>query len=190
MSSALPPVAAPHRDDVPVLRAVSASDRARQHRLCAAGARHGEGRAAQGGRRHDREGPADRARRPACRRNFPAASSSASRWRAPRSPSRGCCCSTSRCPRSTSSCASRCGRSCAGCSASSASPSSTSPIPSSKRSRSPIIVVVMEKGKIRQAGPARDVYDQPQRPLRRGISRRPERPHRARSRRSTVRSLR
>ena len=35
----LPPVAAPHGDDVPVLRAVPASDRPRQHRLCAARAR-------------------------------------------------------------------------------------------------------------------------------------------------------
>ena len=40
------------------------------------------------------------------------------------------------------------------------------------------IVVVMEKGKIKQAGPARDVYDQPQGPLRRRVSRRPERAHR------------
>src|SRR4029077_18506002 len=31
-------------------------------------------------------------------RNFPAANSSAWRWRGPRSPNRGCCCSTSRCP--------------------------------------------------------------------------------------------
>ena len=51
---------AAHRDDVPVLRAVSASDRARQHRLRAARARHVEGRTAQGRRRDDREGPADR----------------------------------------------------------------------------------------------------------------------------------
>ncbi len=37
---------------------------ARQHRLRAAGARHRQGRAAQGRRRHDGEGPADRIRRP------------------------------------------------------------------------------------------------------------------------------
>ena len=55
----LPPVDAPHRDDVSVLRAVSASDRARQHRLCAAGPRPAEGGAPQGRRRHDREGAAD-----------------------------------------------------------------------------------------------------------------------------------
>ena len=36
------------------------------------------------------------------------------------------------------------------------------------------LVVVMEKGKIRQAGAARDVYAQPQGPLRCGIPRRPE----------------
>ena len=66
----LPPVGAPHRHDVPVLRAVSASYRARQHRLCAAGARHRQGRAPQGRRRHDGEGQADGIRRPAARATF------------------------------------------------------------------------------------------------------------------------
>ena len=87
--------------------------------------------------RDDGKGAADRTGRPAAGASFRAASSSAWRWRARRSPSRGCCCSTSRCRRSTSSFGCRCGRSCGGCSASSASPSSTSPTPSSRRSRSP-----------------------------------------------------
>ena len=56
---------AAHRDDVPVLRAVSASDRPRQHRLRAAGARRSRRaeryRAADA---DDGEGPPDRARRP------------------------------------------------------------------------------------------------------------------------------
>ena len=42
------------------------------------------------------------------RPSSPAASSSASRWRAPSSSSRGCCCSTSRCPTWTPTCACRC----------------------------------------------------------------------------------
>ena len=48
-------------------------------------------------------------RRRICR----AVSSNASRWRAPWSRSRACCCSTSRCRTSTPSCARKCGWSCA-----------------------------------------------------------------------------
>ena len=129
---------AAHRDDVPVVRAVSAFDRARQRGVCPARARHRQSAALSDHRRDAGEGAPDRARRPAARASSRAASSSAWRWRAPPSPSRACCCSTSRCPRSTSSCASRCAPSCGACSASSASPSSTSRIPSSRRSHWPM----------------------------------------------------
>ena len=52
----------------------------------------------------------------ACRPSSPAASSSASRWRARSCSSRRCCCSTSRCRTSTRSCAAACGRRSASCS--------------------------------------------------------------------------
>ena len=50
-------------------------------------------------------------------------------------PSRRCCCSTSRSPRSTASCAARCRSSCRTCSASSASPSCWSPTTRKRRCR-------------------------------------------------------
>ena len=65
-------------------------ERARQHRLLAARARARQDRALSGRRRDDREGEADGTCATACPASFPAASSSASRSRAPPSPSRAC----------------------------------------------------------------------------------------------------
>ena len=85
----LPPEIARHRDDVPVLCAVAAHERRRQHRLRAAHARLGEG-PDRGARRRDAQAPAARRlRQPHDRRSFPAGSSSGSRsavrWRSTRS---------------------------------------------------------------------------------------------------------
>ena len=97
-------------DGVPELRALSAHDGGREHRLSAEDGRHA-GRPRSRGRcgaaapgRH--RPPA----RTAGRASSPAASSSAARWRARSCASRACSCSTSRCPTSTPSCASRRGR--------------------------------------------------------------------------------
>ena len=71
-----------HGDDVPELRAVPASQLRRQRRLLAEDARRRQGEAARAGdgvsraRRHGRPSPS------ACPPSSPAASSSASRWRA------------------------------------------------------------------------------------------------------------
>ena len=62
----------------------------------------------QESRRGARTGAIAGSRRAAIPRNCPAASSSASRWRAPSSSSPTCCCSTSRCRRSTPICARTC----------------------------------------------------------------------------------
>ena len=56
-----------HRDDVPVLRAVPASERARQYRVRAARPRPVEDRSLSADRRDDRESAADRACRPPAR---------------------------------------------------------------------------------------------------------------------------
>ena len=58
------------------------------------------------GRRAARPGRPGGVRRPAARPPSPAASASGSRWPGRWPPSRGCCCSTSRSPRSTPACAS------------------------------------------------------------------------------------
>ena len=100
--------AAPARHRVPVLRGVAAHDGRRERRLSAEGAQRPQGRAARARRRRcwtsSAWAPGSNARRP----SSPAASSSASRWRARWCTSRGWCCSTSRCRTSTRSCASRC----------------------------------------------------------------------------------
>ena len=128
---------AAHRDDVPVLRAVSASHRPRQHRICAAGARAVEGRALQGRRRDDGEGAPDGAGGPAAGQSVgrPAAARGAGARGDHRAA--GAAARRAACRRWTNSFGCRCGRSCGECSASSGSPSFTSPTPSSRRSRSP-----------------------------------------------------
>ena len=110
------------RDGVPELRALSAHDGGAEHRLPAEDGRHAARRDRARGRRRPpakvgighllraHAGPA--LRRPAAAR---------ARWRARSSASRGCSCSTSRCPTSTPSCASRPASSCTSCSARSAS---------------------------------------------------------------------
>ena len=86
--AALPPQ---HRHGVPELRAVPAPHGRRQYRLPAEAARRAEGRARQAGRRGARAGASAGLRRAAIRASSRAASSSAWRWRAPSSSSRGCC---------------------------------------------------------------------------------------------------
>ena len=66
------------------------------------------------GRESARAGPAERPRRTLSQRSFPAASASASRWRARSPSSRACCCSTSRSARSTPRCARSCAAGCGG----------------------------------------------------------------------------
>ena len=99
------PHRAPRQHDVPELRAVSASVRARQHRVRAEACRHGARRDRDPRRR---DGGAGQARGPGEAQaaiSSPAASGSAWRWRARWRAGRRCCCSTSRWPRSTRNCA-------------------------------------------------------------------------------------
>ena len=93
---------------LPGLRALPAHERRRERRLRPAAASHA---------RRPRSASASRPRSTWCRcaaspiaspPSSRAASSSASRWRAPSSTARPCCCSTSRSARSTVSCAKRC----------------------------------------------------------------------------------
>ena len=84
-----------------------ASQRARQRRLLAEDERHRQGGAARPGRRHAQAGGDGASMPTACRRSFPAASSSASRSPGRWSPIRRSFSSTSRCRRSTRSSASR-----------------------------------------------------------------------------------
>ena len=81
---------------------------------------------------------ASRAWRSAARTSSPAASASASRWRAASPCGRASCCSTSRSPISTCICARRCSRSSRASTRRSARPSSTSPTTRPRRWRSPI----------------------------------------------------
>ena len=100
-------------DGVPVVRAVPAPDRRREHRVrarwCATRRAARRRERARGGRRRGRlRAPA----RPAARRSSPAASGSGWRWPGRWSASPTCSCSTSRCPTWTSSCGWRRGPSC------------------------------------------------------------------------------
>ena len=94
---------------LPALRAVPAHDRRRQHRVRAAGPRGAGGRAPRRAARSCCGSSRSRAWTTACRRSCPAASSSASPWRARSRTSRRCCCWTSPSARSTP----RSARSCA-----------------------------------------------------------------------------
>ena len=101
---------------VPVVRAVPAHDGARERLLRPAldARRQGEGARARARRSSRCSASPDSSS--GCRRSCPAASSSASRWRARWCSSRRCCCSTSRCRTSTRSCAAACARRSASCS--------------------------------------------------------------------------
>ena len=93
-------------------------------------------------------------RREAARRS-PAVSSSASRWHARSSPSRGSCCSTSRSPRSTSAPAPSCGATCAHTSRRSPARGCSSPTSCSTRSPSPIGSSCSSTGASRRRAPSR-----------------------------------
>ena len=93
--------------------------------------------------------------------NCPAASASASRWRARSRSSRASCCSTNRSARSTPRCARNCGSGCASCTTKSTSPRSSSPTTRKRRSKSPTAWLSMDKGRIEQIGTPGDVYDNP-----------------------------
>ena len=96
----------PGQPDVPVLRALPAHERGEERRV-RPGAR-GRGRGPRSAQRVAEvlRGRGARGTWPSAgRRSSPAASGSASRWPAPSSSARGCCCSTSRCRRSTARCA-------------------------------------------------------------------------------------
>ena len=82
--TAVPPHKREHRHGVPALRAVSAHDGVREHRLSAAHARHAAARdrRASGSSEALDHGAARAATASASRASSPAASSSASRWRA------------------------------------------------------------------------------------------------------------
>ena len=97
------------------------------------GARRGQARDRRRGGARAVAGQARPSRRTARSRRCRAASSSASRWRAPSRSSLTCCCSTKRCPRSIASCARRCRSSCAACSRTSAPPRSSSPTTRTRR---------------------------------------------------------
>ena len=99
---------AQHRPGLPELCAVPAQERVRQCRLRAEVPQRRRSRRSRAGSARRWRWCGCRAARRSCRRSFPAASSSASRWPAPSSSSPTCCCSTSRCRRSTPTCARRC----------------------------------------------------------------------------------
>ena len=110
---------APCRLRVPALRAVPPYDRVRERRLrparAAARGPQGRGRHPRPRQGTARSRAARLARRPLSRASCPAASASASRWRARSPSSRASCCSTSRSARSTPRCARNCGTGCARC---------------------------------------------------------------------------
>ena len=112
-------------DGVPVVRAVPAHDRAGERLLRTAGFGDAPRRRRWNWRRRSWRWSAWPATTRACRANCPAASSSASRWRAPSCWSRRCCCSTSRCPTWMPSCAGTCATKSASCSRACRSPWST-----------------------------------------------------------------
>ena len=85
-----------YRHAVPELRAVSAHDRRREHRLRAGDARHQARRRRRTRRRRVAAGAACRNTATACRGSCRAGSSSASHWPARWSSNRRCCCWTSR----------------------------------------------------------------------------------------------
>ena len=184
---------AQHLDGVPVLRALSAYERAREPGLLA------EDRQAPAGgdRRARRRGERDPASATRCStgapRSSPAASASASPWAAPSCASRRSSCSTSRSPISTPSCARRC-----------------APRSSCLHARVPSTViyvthdqveamtladriVIMRDGLIEQVGTPDDVFHRPATPFRRRLHRLADdepdrgrdrrRPHRLRGRR-------
>ncbi len=101
----------------------------------------------------------------AIRRSCPAASASASRWRARWRSSRACCCSTSRSARSTPRCARNCG---AGCARLHDELHVTSIFVTHDQEEALEVadqVVVMNKGKVEQVGAPDEVYDQPATPF-------------------------
>ena len=116
------------RHGVPVLCALSAHERARQHRLPAQDGQDGQGRHRRPeGRRTPRACSTSPTISIASRAPSPAASASASPSAAPSCASPRLSCSTSRSPTSMPRCASTCGSKSANCTSSSRPPWSTSP---------------------------------------------------------------
>ena len=133
-----------------------------EHRVRPGDARHRRARRCDGARRRGvATGAACRLRATACRRSFPAASSSASRWRAPWSSSRRCCCSTSRSARSTRACARACRSNCARCSAGSAITTVLVTHDQDEALTMADRIVIMRDGRIEQVGAPAEVYQRP-----------------------------
>ena len=105
--------------------------------LRAADAQAGLRPAAHAGQRAAGHGRAGRRRPGSTRISCPAASSSGSRWPGRWPSSRGCCCSTSRCPRWTPRCGCSCASRSARCSSGSAPPRCSSPTTRRRRCRWP-----------------------------------------------------
>ena len=124
---------AQHLDGVPVLCALSAYERAREHGLLAEDRQAPAGRDRHARRRGERDPASRRAARPASPRSSPAASASASPWAARSCASPRCSCSTSRSPISTPSCARRCAPRSSSCMRACPRPSSTSRTTRSRR---------------------------------------------------------
>ena len=151
-----------HRLRVPDAGPLPAHVGRRQRRLRALGQALEEGRHPRPRRRDADDGRAGVATARDCRRSCPAASSSGWPWHGCWPPTRPCCCSTSRCPRSTRTCA---------------TPSSTRSWISSGGPRKTAIyvthdqseafaisdrIVVMNGGRIEQIGTQTDIYLHPQ----------------------------
>ena len=99
------------------------------------------------------------------RTRCPAASSSAWRWPARWPSRRGCCCSTSRCPRWTPRCASSCATRSAASSSSSASPRSSSPTTRRRRCRWPTGSASCAPASSSSARAPAELYDRPATPF-------------------------
>ena len=156
---------------VPELRAVPAHGRARQRRLRPRGLRRAEGakRASGRARALGQRRPA-RASTRACRASCRAASSSVSRSPARSCSSRRCCCSTSRCRTSMRGCAARCARRSARCSSGSALTVAYVTHDQAEAMAVSDQIIVMDHGRIAQAGTPAELYERPCERVRRRAS--------------------
>ena len=153
--------AAQHEHDLPELRGVAAHDGAAERRLRAEDEVDARGRARCSYRRAAGRRRSSVPKLIAIRRSSPAASSSASRWRARSRPSPISCCSTSRCPTSTPTCAARCASKSAACTMSFTTRRSTSRTTRVEAMTMADRIVIMNAGRIEQIGTPQEVYDRP-----------------------------